>query len=320
MLEALEPSEHDFQEFKGAAFLYDGARIITGFTAALSRQVSAFANGAGGKLYIGLNDEGEIDGGVPVDLKGGGTRSWLEDVIPGCVDPPLRRFNVFEVPHPERQARTRIKPGHAVYVIEIEASEDAPHQAFDYRYYIRIAGKSRPMGNVHIKDVLQRTRHPRVDLVRVGPYGSPERVSSDPRGPKVLLCFQTFINNLGRTLAHHVGVELLVPRPLVNGEVRQRTHAEGEVHLTQRPGELTFFTHQPHPLFPDQEIAGPRLWLTLHNNNAELVRSGDLELRWRVFADDAPPRHGSTPLRRFAVVKRSRKTLTAEQRRNEAST
>src|SRR5687768_13905658 len=151
MLAALEPQEHDFQEFKGSLFLADGTTIVSGFIQALSRQLSAFANGAGGRLFLGLDDTGRIDGGIPVDLKGGGTRAWLEDVIPGSVDPPLRRFNVYEVGAPTGlRRRSRIRPNCAVYVIDVPPSEDAPHQAVDHRYYLRIAGKSRPMGHVHV--------------------------------------------------------------------------------------------------------------------------------------------------------------------------
>ena len=65
MLTGLEPSEHDFQEFKGSLFLADGDQIVSGFQAALSRQASAFANGAGGRIFIGVDDAGRIDGGVP---------------------------------------------------------------------------------------------------------------------------------------------------------------------------------------------------------------------------------------------------------------
>ncbi len=315
MLAALEPSEHDFQEFKSTPFLAEGKVIVADFVANLSRQVSAFANGGGGRLFFGIDDAGQVDGGVRMDLKGGGTRSWLEDVIPGCVDPPLRRFNVFEIPYPGEDVETRIEPGCAVYVVEIPPSDDAPHQSLDYRYYLRIAGKSRPMGHVHIPDVLQRTRHPRVDITRVGPYGRPERVESDPRGPKQHLGFQAFLTNHGRHLAKHVGVELILPRPMINGQVRGRILAAPGVTLTQRPGTLLFFRHHPYPLFPEQEIAFLRFWVALHAGNAETVRAGDAKIEWRVFADDAPPRHGGTPFRRFAVVRRALKWLDGQARK-----
>ena len=305
---ALEPNEHDFQEFKASPFLADGDGIAGPFLAALSKQVSAFANGAGGRLFLGLDDSGQPDGGVPVNLKGGGTRAWLEDVIPGAVDPPLKSFNVFEVRGTGARG-SRIQADHAVYVIDIAASDDAPHQANDHRYYLRIAGKSRPMGHVHILDVLRRTRHPAVDVLRVSPYGAVEAVEDDPRGPKILLCLQVFVGNGGRTLARHVGLELILPRPLVNSQARARILEPGDMQLTQKPGALTFFRHHPTPLFPGQEIHYARVWVALHANNVDAVRREELGIGWRVYADDAPARTGHAPLWRFAQVRRAVRTL-----------
>ncbi|MEM6928821.1 MAG: ATP-binding protein, partial [Myxococcota bacterium] len=61
MLDDLEPHEHDFQEFKGHAWMVDhDLSIPESFLLALSKQVSAFANGAGGRLFIGLDDDGHV--------------------------------------------------------------------------------------------------------------------------------------------------------------------------------------------------------------------------------------------------------------------
>ncbi len=304
LLEAVDPNEYDYQEFKGSLWLSRDRKVSGAFLSVLSKQVSAFANGAGGRLFIGLDDQGHIDGGVPVDLKGGGTRSWLEDVIPGAVSPPLKRFNVYEVTGRRTGPASAIAPGHAVYVVEIPASDDAPHQSHDHRYYLRIAGKSRPMGHIHVEDVLRRTRHPRVRLERIGPFGQPDHIDSDPRGPKVQLCFRAFLVNEGRTLARHVGTELVLPRPLVNSDLRQRMVDQG-LQLTQFPGTLSFFRYHPTPLFPGQTIELLRFWLVIHGNNHEQIDAKGAELRWKVYADDAPPGEGSLPLARFRVVRRS---------------
>jgi hypothetical protein len=305
MLLGLQPFEHDFQEFKGARFLTsEEGGVSSFFVNAISKQISAFANGAGGRLFIGIDDDGRIDGGVPVDLKGGGTRAWLEDIVTDCVGPPIRGFNVFEV-RPRTDSPSRIHDGCAVYVIEIPSSDDAPHQAKDHRYYLRIAGKSRPMGHVHIQDVLRRTFHPRVIVSRVDPYGEPDHVMFDPRGPKVFVSFRLFVRNEGRVMARHVGTDVELPRPLVGREVRA-LNLEGEgVHWTQTPGHLTFFRYHQMPLFPTQEIFFTRFWIGIHANNAELVRGGDGGVSWRVYADDAPPVEGFTPFVRFAVVRRA---------------
>ncbi|MEQ1570671.1 MAG: ATP-binding protein [Myxococcota bacterium] len=302
MLVALEPHEHDFQEFKGGSWLLaeDGA-IQSHFVIALSKQVSAFANGGGGRVFIGVNDRGRIDGGVPHTLKGG-TRAWLEDLVPHCVDPPLRRCNVFEV-----QADgpgSAIRPGCAVYVLDLPSSDDAPHQSKDNRYYLRIAGKSRPMGNVHVHDVLRRTRHPQIALSRLGPYGTADLATDDPRGPVAFVQLRAFLANTGRNLAHHVGIELVVPRPFAGTEVRRRMRERAESTYSHTPGEVTFFRYHPTPIFPSQEVYALSTWVALHRNNLALARAG-AALGWVIYADDAVPVRGSRDLRSFQVVQKA---------------
>lgn len=299
-LEALEPYEYDFQEFKASAYLELDGMINAAFLPELSRQVSAFVNGAGGRLILGMEDDGRVDAGIATDLKRGGTRSWLEDVIPGSVDPPLRAFNVFEVRGPG--ARGRPLPGRAVYVIDLPPSDDAPHQALDHRFYARIAGKSRPMGNTAIQEIVGRTRRPRVTISTVTPYGAAEHMPDDPRGPLSLVCFRCFLRNEGPRLAQHVGAELMLPRQVVTEEVRHRMLEDGRTYVTHRPAEYTFFRYQGFPLFPRQEIFFTMFWLAVHRNNLAWLRAGGLALDWRVFADDTPPREGRVPLSDYAAL------------------
>ena len=227
-LDEMGSDEHDFLEFKCSRYLEEEGEINPFFLDGLSKQLSAFSNGAGGRIVIGIDDHGNVDGGVKTNLKGGGTRSWLEDVIHTLVSPRLAEFNVFEVLG--SQETSKILPGHAVYVLEIAESKDAPHQARDHRYYLRIAGKSRPMGHVHVQDVIRRTRNPRVTLARMGPYGEPELDEGDVRGRRVFVGFRILLVNQGATLANHVGAEVILPRQLVGGEVRKRILHNSNVH------------------------------------------------------------------------------------------
>jgi Putative DNA-binding domain len=301
MLEALEPHEHDFQEFKGSTWLLaEDGYVQPHFLVALSKQVSAFVNGAGGRVFIGLDDRGRVDGGVPTTLKGG-TRAWLEDLVSACVDPPLRKCNVFEVG--PSSAGSNIRPGCAVYVLDLASSDSAPHQSKDNRYYLRIAGKSRPMGTVHVNDVLRRTRHPQLSLSRIGPYGDADLVTSDPRGPIAFVQLRAFLANTGRTLAHHVGVELVVPRPFAGSHVRARMRDVGEAVYSQTPGEVTFFRYHPTPVFPSQEVYAISAWVSLHQNNLALARAG-ASIGWVIYADDAEPVRGARELRSFQVVQK----------------
>ena len=147
-------------------------------------------------------------------------------------------------------------------------------------------------------------RHPELTLSRLGPYGKAELDPSDTRGPSAFVRFRAFLRNSGRTLAHQVGLELELPRPLVSSEVRRRTRQNGEVSYTQRPGEILFFRHHPSPIFPTQEVYAADIWINLHSTNLALVRGGG-ELRWRIFADDAEPRIGAQPLGDYTVVQQA---------------
>ena len=318
MLEALEPHEHDFQEFKGSAWMVSERDddVQDHFLIALSKQISAFANGGGGRLFIGVDDRGVVDGGVRVDLRGGGTRAWLEDIVPHVVDPPLQRCNVFEVG--PSASRTRVRTGHAVYVVDVPGSARAPHQAKDHRYYLRIAGKSRPMGHVHVQDVLRRTRHPQLELSRLGPYGKAELDATDPRGPQAFVQFRTFLVNRSRRLAQHVGIELLLPRPFAGSEVRRRMRAQGEVHSSQTPGDVMFFRYHGMPIFPSQEIYAVSVWMCIHGRNLTLLRSG-ASLGWVIYADDAEPVRGSRSLGSFQVVQQAMDWVEAQWREAEAT-
>jgi hypothetical protein len=75
------------------------------------------------------------------------------------------------------------------------------------------------------------------------------------------------------------------------------------VHLSQFPGTIALFRYHPAPLFPSQEIYAQSLWIGLHTANREAVESGALQIRWRVWADDATPTVGTRPLNGFGVVR-----------------
>jgi len=312
-LEVIGPDEYDFQEFKGSGFVVQDDRTLSPeLFPGLSKQLSAFANGGGGRIFLGLDDAGRIDGGIPVDLKGGGTRAWFEDIVPTLTDPPIGRFNVHEVR--SRPRASAIRAGHAVYVIDVPRSDLAPHQAIDHRYYLRIAGKSRPMGHVHIQDILRRTRQPDVTVRRFAPFGPEERITSDPRGPKVMIAWRVFIGNGGQRLANHVGLEVAIPRPLVNRQVRTRTLDTPDVSLTQRPGSVHFFRYHPNPIFPSQDLFFLQIWTVLHSGNLDAVRQGVARITTEIYADDAPVRRTEHPLSEYAVVRDAVSWLERELR------
>ena len=172
------------------------------------------------------------------------------------------------------------------------------------------------MGHVHVQDVLRRTFHPQVELCRFGPYGDIEFDLSDPRGPQAFVQFRLFVRNTGRTLARHVGIEVIVPRHLAGSKVRRRMNAAGETHYTQTPGKLSYFRYHPTPLFPTQEVYGASVWICIHGRNIGHVRAG-ARLDWLVYADDAHPNRGERSLGEFQIIQRAIEWVIEQQSRDD---
>jgi predicted HTH transcriptional regulator len=120
----------------------------------VSKDVSAFANSAGGIIVYGIEENGQVptrlDSGYdPTDI----SKEWLEQVIQGNIRPRINDVHVNQVPlkisHPNKVA----------YVVTIPQDGTA-HQAADFRYYKRFNFESVPMYDHEVKDVMNRLRFP----------------------------------------------------------------------------------------------------------------------------------------------------------------
>jgi hypothetical protein len=164
-IQDLPLGEHDWIELKGTQLLdftlsgVDKNNVL----GELAKQLSAFANSGGGTIVYGLKDDTrEVDcGGVSLSVKGNATtKEWLEDKIPNLVEFPLSRFNVYVITD-----ELGIKPGKGIFLISVEDSPEAPHQAVnDRKYYARIGGKSKPISHRMVMDIAGRAKHPNIEL------------------------------------------------------------------------------------------------------------------------------------------------------------
>ena len=122
---ALPPGENDAFERKGSRLLdltLPGVREGDVLNE-LAKQLSAFSNTGGGRIFYGVADDGTIDnGGVVVSVKGQqSTKEWIEDVIPTLTEFEIVGFNVYEIrPNP---TNSKIAAGKALYVVDLPDSD-----------------------------------------------------------------------------------------------------------------------------------------------------------------------------------------------------
>jgi Putative DNA-binding domain len=116
----------------------------------LCKDVSAFANSAGGQIIYGIEEKDSKP--IKVDDGSDLSREWIEQVIDSRVQPRLDGLVITPVP---------VGSGRHAYVLTIpQASGRAPHQAPDKKYYKRQNFQSAPMEDYEIRDALRRATTP----------------------------------------------------------------------------------------------------------------------------------------------------------------
>jgi hypothetical protein len=317
----LPPGEHDWVEFKGTASLDftlpkgDENKALE----ELSKQLSAFANSGGGTLVYGIKDAPsgqvrEVDrGGVNLALKGRSTKEWLEDVIPNLVDLPLSSFNVYTITN--TGAQSNIDDGKGMILIEINDSEQAPHQARDKRYYARVSGKSKPISHRMVLDIMGRATHPKMDLslkfVELSFY----------KGKLKELYLQANCINNGRIYANYVNGYIQIRRELVSKKEESTLKVEDDAYtalyfknlhkdlvdlelgmppmggLPGTPHTFRYVTRYD-PVLPGLNY-GQRFQLSI--KKGEIARFNDEILKWVIHADNMPPEKGEIKIKDLSV-------------------
>jgi hypothetical protein len=121
----------------------------------LCKDVSAFANSAGGILVYGVEEDKHFptqidDGYDPNDI----TKEWIEQVINSGIQRRVGGIIINQI------HLSGLKAGRVMYVVIIPQSPDAPHMASDNRYYKRFNFESVPMEEYEVRDVARRVETP----------------------------------------------------------------------------------------------------------------------------------------------------------------
>ncbi|HZW93760.1 MAG TPA: ATP-binding protein [Candidatus Eremiobacteraceae bacterium] len=331
---ALPRGENDTFERKGSRLL---DLTIPGVTQddvlnELGKQLSAFANTGGGRIYYGVADDGTVDsGGITRLIRGRQTaKDWLETVAPAVVEYEIVGVNVYEVlPKP---AGSVIAPDKSLYIVDIPDSERAPHQSKrDSKYYVRLGGRSQPASHKLIEDIRNRRRHPVWELTsaRLQVLHLPinERVVGfDPvleiSGEASVRLYLNLKNVSSTIMAMHASLRI----DYFPGSSFWTNY--DNLTVTRR-GEPPYFWEFSAPIYPGMEIA---LWMDAKvscvygNVTAAAPRGGPwsfpgsaadaVGLPWMIFADNAPVRTGILRFDDLRFEQAAATYLAAHQDRN----
>ncbi len=263
----------------------------------ISKDVSAFANSAGGTIIYGVKEYDEedkkhlpekIDGGVdPSEL----SREWLEQVINSNIQPVIDGLLIHQV---ELVKLVKTNPANVAYVVEIPQSERAPHQASDKKYYKRYNFQSVPMEDYEVKDVMNRVKVPVIE-----PIFSHQAVERTSDAHTYDL--QIFLKNKGKIMVRNFYLQVTFPSSLIKyiSNLDYKSLLLDD-RYDERYREISINSYRV--LFPEERFhvtEGLRYIRYEVNTEShhEICKYPELmKLKWALYADNMPPKRGEIPL------------------------
>ena len=253
-------------------------------TTEISKDVSALANSDGGILIYGIKEDNvnkhlpeRID---PINRKDF-TKEWLEQIIQDKIRPRISDFKIHPI---------EINNEQVVYIVEVEKSNTA-HQAFDKKYYKRFNFQSTAMYDYEIRDILNRTKNPEIEL--------------DFKLKNSHSTLIVYAVNVGRVLAKYLNVDFKIPKQIIKGNeyspLRQIIMETYNLDNTIRD----ILDVEFKGLMQVSEKYGPsRYEPILPNRRLKLIEielgnypfDNENYLEWEIFCDNANPVKGTVKM------------------------
>uniref|UniRef100_UPI003217C77E AlbA family DNA-binding domain-containing protein n=1 Tax=uncultured Draconibacterium sp. TaxID=1573823 RepID=UPI003217C77E len=244
-----EIEENKHLDYKGA----DSFGKSDGKKKEISKDVSAFANSDGGTIIYGIREYDDKEKNHlpekldPIDRLIY-SKEWIENIITGNISPKIENITIHPV---EIDSEKNL----VVYVIDIKKGFTA-HQAKDNRYYKRQNFKAIPMEDWEVKDVINRSNKPVIEINLFANINSD--ILSQLNGSKYEL--QVILKNIGNVGAQQIecfiemqrtmGKYIKSPRPIYGDKVAQvflNNKRENKIKIGNSEGVISV---QYDPLLP----------------------------------------------------------------------
>lgn len=294
-------------------------------TIEISKDVSAFANSDGGIIIYGIKEDkvnrhlpSEID---PID-RNIISKEWLEQIIQGKIRPRVDGILINPI-------AVNNNSNEVVYVVEIPKSHTA-HQADDKKYYKRFNFNSEPMYDYEIRDILNRSKNPEIDiefkiikhtyeiskpldiqkLFTLNKDGIP--TSNHPKKEfQKEYKLKIYAKNNGKVLANYINVDLFIKRALLvdnrklnteyvqifaDNTIRDVVGATAVPTMNGMSSNPKYGPSRYDPILPRQKMQIETEMLD------EKAIDSEENIFWVVYADNAEPRKGQTTFKEIEII------------------
>lgn len=261
----------------------------------ITKDVSAMANSAGGILIYGISEYSQTERRhlpekiTPVN-RTEFPREWIEQIIQ-AIRPRIDGISIHAV---------NLSSGETdvAYVIEIPQSSTA-HQASDNRYYKRFNFQSVPMEDYEVRNVMFREQTPDVSI----------NILIEIKENEQNLIVQA--RNGGSAFAQYVACFLDVPVAILEKIENKMNIKDGGkmyrhrlTNLNQEYADEQFKAN--FPLLRSMTMS----WKIPLNEDFEKLRKENLQIKWKIYADNALPKEGRILLKKIRIVNLRKKQVT----------
>lgn len=287
----------------------------------ISKDVSAFANSDGGIIIYGIK-ENSTNKHLPESISPISrqeiSKEWLEQVIQSRIRPKIEDIEIYPIPIDN-------SPDLVVYVVEIHQSNTA-HQANDKKYYKRYNFCSEPMYDYEIRDIFNRTKHPKIDLefwiskkkheIKAA-LPQMSNISYDSNGFPIIKeeekKFRTDYRlkirarNNGKILCNYLNAYLIIDSECLakedrdNGEKIQIFMDNTLRDVVDVQGGYPYTIPKYGPSRYDPILPTRTFELKTVELNEEFINSDKL-IKWIVFADNSEPRTGMININQIEII------------------
>lgn len=262
----------------------------------ITKDVSAMANSAGGVIVYGIREfEDERRRHLPEKItpvsRTDFPREWVEQIIQ-AIRPRIDGIVIHSI-------NLDSSENDVAYAIEIPQSNTA-HQASDHRYYKRYNFQAVPMEDYEIRDVMFREQTPNIALNFL--------VELNEESANLVIQAR----NNGSAFAQYVAVFLDAPVPILASTENKMSLTDGGKYYRHRLTNLNqqYADEQFRANFPLLRSMSMSWKIPLSDWN-QASQSDLPPLKWKIYADNAPPKEGRTPAGEIEIVdlrKRRRQT------------
>lgn len=144
--EFLPDAEDDRHEYKSSAIKNEGLGDK------IAKAASGFWNSGGGLFVVGVDGNGQPDGGISLNVGRQSRRDWIDQAISQVT--PKSAYAVHSIE--DNGCGCNIEPGKGVFLIGFGDSEIGPHMAHDHCYYIRAGAHTVPAGHFIVEAIRAR--------------------------------------------------------------------------------------------------------------------------------------------------------------------